>query len=371
MGAYNAYDWDCCCGGDAICVDLTAPCTAGDNVGVTVTATETTTGVVTTGTTDSSGHVCIDVDAGTYDVKATKSSCSTITWDDVAVSGTVNLTGEIACLKGRTIRIFGCYSLPLPGATIQVSGPESATLTSDSGGWAYFYPSKIGDFTVTVSFPGMQNATGTWTQASICTQSTVTFTLHPATGWQCNQYQIGATRSVYPVPNILNLTDAGGTVLYDQTVGSGCYVRTMSDVSGQYSPDSVSCPGGGSMQVPPSDIASGSSSVTYTITLIGSDYYLDQSIKMQTGINNAGLLYHGNYQADGLCSPQETYRIWRVSQGCPASGSGQHGFLSSSFTVNSLHPLLITATFAAGTGFGPSTTGLIPSPYSTTVTIGE
>lgn len=368
----------CNCGActGSLCVDLAAPCHATDNDGVTITVKDHSTGtVVGTATTDSAGHACLSLAPGAYDVTASGAAgCTTVSWlNQTLTCGGLNLTGDFSCTSGRTIRVFGCNSQPLPGATVTITGAGSATLTTDSSGYAYFFPAATGSYTGVVSHPSgrFKSTTFTWTQASLCAYSSVTFTLVAATGYSCCSFP--GFSSVYPVSNTLYITDPGGTASFAASgcAGSLCVSRTMSAVSAT-DKQFVSCVPSGGSYVPPSDIASGTTAVNYMVTFGGSGATVSQTLTVNADFGGGGLHYHGAHATDGACSPLDTWRSWMIAQSCPIPGGTGYTFDSIGYTINSTYPLNVTVNFtSSGSGYGPGPTALTPTPYATSIVVSE
>ncbi len=364
----------CRCGG-GLCVTLTSPCTSTDKEGVTITVRDHTTGdVLATDVTDAAGHVCFDALTGTsFDVTATKADCTTTTWDDASPGD--NLTGAVDCypVSARQFRIFGCFSQPLAGANIVVTGPGSTTtaLTSDGNGHAIFSPPTTGTYSFSVTHPSgrFNTRTGSWNQSTSCAAGFSTVTMGAASGYTCC-----VAGTPYPVKNTLNITDAGGTASFTFaafTCGAAvCLSRTMSDVSVTGSPQALSCSPSGVANFPPSDISKRTSAVLYTITINAAPTLVQTEREFQqAGVYR--LQYHGNHDVDGLCTPNETFRGWRIQSSCPMPSTQLRDFHPTSVVVNSLYPFSATFKFAAGDGFGPSPTDINPGPFSTTVVVSE
>jgi hypothetical protein len=380
-----------CPGGGTLCVSLTSVC-AGNNNGYTVVVKDHATGtVVATGTT-TSGSVCFSgLTPGGYDVTATKSGCSGASWinQPVVCAETTTLTGVARCATNDAVvfTVKGCHNHLLPDAVIAITGADSGTVTTDGSGVATFYTDFTGSFSFTITHPSgrFTTVTGSFTKLTVCASVAVGRTMSAATGYNCCA-ELGTlwpTPNPYPIPNTLYITDGEGYTMAVPIDGSSCFgsacemrnMDTTSTCGGGLCLPTYSCTDlvGSTGQLPPTDIGVQSTALLWGLQLgDASSMLLRQTHNVMTTAD--GLKYVAG-TGPHACSPADTKQLWRWSRTCAQLASyTSRADTQSSLTVNSVYPLNISFTFAAGTGFGPVPVGapaIGGEPYTLSATVHE
>lgn len=370
----------CNCGSctSSICVAISGPCQTTDRAGATVTVKDHATGaVVGTATTDAGGSACVaGLAPGTYDVSVTKANCYGPEWlNQTLTCATLNLVGNITCLPygARKFTVYGCFGSPLPGAAVAITGAGSQTVFTDSNGVAYYHYDATGTYSATITHSsGRFNASTAvaWTVANVCDSSTAApVTLAPAAAYQCCDIQKTVTpASPYPISKTLKVTDPGGPIAFvsSNCSGTACGNRTMNTCSPSSVVGPVSC-NGFNWLMPPGDIGSYVSKVSYNVSLSNTGVSATQSTPIYTS-TGSGLQHPAKPPTD--CSL--VYQAWRIAQSdCSASAQDSNA-ASTGYTINSLNPLNVTITFASGGTFGPQTAPITQTPaYATSIVVSE
>jgi hypothetical protein len=357
-------------------VDLAAPCSSSHDDNYLVTVKDHETGdVIGTATTNTAGVACVAIPESTgwpksVDVTATKANCRTLTWNAVAVAcgQTVTLTGDAKCGVGYIQYQFtGCYNTAirnLPVTLTNASTGYSETVQTNNSGQARFYPPAGPGYVVTTSPEGFNPFTSpTWTVGD-CAQISQSVTLTVASTHVCCEVQKAFTPwSPYPIKKTLTLTDDQGSTTIPACSGSACVTRSVSDVSSQCGPNTVTCSPNPNIFQPPT-IGAGSTSIKYTLNI--------STTPGSVNFQQDWMGYTATNAYKTACVGGSTfYRIWRCEADCGATFN-----LSTSpntTTIHSLHPLLIEFQFTGAWNPGPaaSPASINAGPPMTSVVISE
>lgn len=199
---------DVCCAATFCVTGATGFPTAG----AIVTAAPSAGGAGTSGTTDSTGCVTLELGgAGPYEVTVTAANFEPFDGTIVVTcGGTFTI---VLCVAGSriTVHVTGC-DVAQPGATVTFAG---RTQTTDSSGHAYFPVPAPGTYPYSVSQTRYQTLSGNYTVQYLCQPGTINASLNPAAGYYCACND--ATRYL-PRPATLHGNDAlygAYTLTYD------------------------------------------------------------------------------------------------------------------------------------------------------------
>jgi hypothetical protein len=170
------------------------------------------------------------------------------------------------------------------------------------------------------------------------------------------------------------VNDGFGEIEIEACRSTSCVYR-MLDNSSPNGPKVCPCVGGGTMSLPPDDLGTYSNAVGYTLQMdLSPDIFVGYRFATYNTLG-ASLLYREAACDDGLCSPNDSRRRWRLVVDCEtlADADPNEPHLPSSYTVNSLSPLNISYVFDHGTGYGPTgpSGSLGGDTYTTSVVLSE
>lgn len=218
------YTLQCCCT-EKVCVTAcpTGAAIAGASVAIKSGGT-----TVSSGTTDSTGCVILNIPSGgSYELIVTASGYKGYDGTrTLACGGTASVVLQPNTANATIkFQLTGCCNLSLAGVSIALS--DGQTATTDAAGAASFWQGTAGTYSYTASKSRFVSATGNVTVTGCqTTTTTVNITLSPATGYHCGPKCSSASPQFLadPVPDTLFLTDSayGATTLaYSATGGPG------------------------------------------------------------------------------------------------------------------------------------------------------
>ncbi|WP_165235376.1 MSCRAMM family protein [Aquisphaera insulae] len=357
-----------------ICVAVTKACGGAAISGATVSVTRHSDGApIGTTTTDASGNACVSISADDYyDVAVSATGCggrSLVNQHCACTTNSLAIALYCSPTAGRTFTVKGCNNQPLPGATVSLSGPASASGTTDASGQWTWYPTITGTYTLTISPPSspplnrFNTFTSTYPVSSLCTSASPVYTLSVLAGYSC--CNDGVTFPAFPIPNTLTLTDPGGSgPVTGSCSWSVCLTRSMDHASTNGLGATCTLSGGGTQTIPPA--------LSTLDVLIR--YYLDLTGAYQRVLMGSA----GPYRADCLTShaggPVDSCGVWRVSGGT-CSNVDLYGVSvsSSSMVISSWYPFSATYNFPAGTGWVTTAAACNPNgqPYASGLMLNE
>lgn len=369
----------CCCNG-RICVHVQDYCSGDAIAGAGVTVRDADGNVVGSGSADDAGDFCASPpQPGTYTIVVSNPDCGDATFRVTVVNCYTDyfVLARLVCqpTAGVRIRVNGCFSQGLDGATVVISQGATtlATGTTSGGGYWWFYPPATGTYSVQITPPTgppynrFRVLTSGLTVSSVCSVLNVSYTLQPLSGYSCCTDNI--TFPVFPIPNTLTLTDAGGSASVTGGCSwAACLRRSMDNVSPSNTPGSCSCTGGGFSPQPPPDIGTHDCNVEYEIQMTSASQLI--------GLANS-LAYRADCPTTHQCSPLDSCIAWRTDNSCALLQlGGGHNYAASTVTVLSWFPFSLVAAFPDGNGWSsPATGGACPvltgEPFSSTVMLNE
>lgn len=231
-------------------------------------------------TTDATGtcSVTLGCESGPVTVTPSKAGCNFNPPSLSAACGD-SISFQMACgtANGQRICVKGCNGAAIPGATVNVTGPETWSGTTDATGCIYFPPTVAGmhNFSIDAGDPRYKVKTGSFLIVNLCDAQSGNVTLDVADDYFCSVCCDGPL----PVPkSFFETDDAGGTAVASTPFAAGQWVWCREGVpSARHSVSSLktfcTCRDAINNIITaqigdPTDIAAGSTPVMLTLTCV-------------------------------------------------------------------------------------------------------